>query len=661
MKNTPQNPPGRRIPRLLKIWLIVFLLIIIGFMSYGPLRNSFIPFRTASGYHLLALFVFGLLGASFFVGLLAFARWSCCWRNLRRTLVGVALVATLIAIFYAEEDWRGKRAWENYKRGMEAGGIVMDWEKLIPPPVPDDQNFFKASPDLERMFTKIPGEPKATNATAFGYALPDKLDFPILDTSKTGPIVVANVTVVSPEIVKSPAAQGATLFKASDPGVRAEASKLIRNTLGERIAGAQGFDFSAVQLDKLVALQIMVQADTPLSVQDLENLLSLETETNVGSLRIEAVEGNNASYHLLLTGVKITSAADYLKWIGQFEPFFDEIREALKRPFAQIDGDYSLPYKMPIPNFILMRTVAQTLAQRAQCYLLLGQPEEALRQLTLLHDSCRILQNAPTGRPLTLVAAMINTAIAGLYVNTVAECLRSHSWNESQLLALQAQLKSIDLPSVVKESLSDQAASSSRTLETFSSATLKRLFFKRDWSNSEYRMFFELNLMPRGWVYQNMIATANLEKRSLDTFNDTNHLISPQKLEQLSRETERTLAHISPWNLTPSEFIPNVYKATLTVANNQTLVNEAQVVCALERYHLAKGEYPETLAVLMPQFIEQLPHDIIGGQPLHYRRADDGKFLLYSVGWNEKDDGGVVDTTSHAGHDSREYGDWVWE
>ena len=39
--------------------------------------------------------------------------------------------------------------------------------------------------------------------------------------------------------------------------------------------------------------------------------------------------------------------------------------------------------------------------------------------------------------------------------------------------------------------------------------------------------------------------------------------------------------------------------------------------------------------------IEKLPHDIINGQPLHYRRTDDGQFVLYSVGWDEKDDGGV--------------------
>ena len=67
--------------------------------------------------------------------------------------------------------------------------------------------------------------------------------------------------------------------------------------------------------------------------------------------------------------------------------------------------------------------------------------------------------------------------------------------------------------------------------------------------------------------------------------------------------------------------IPNFNKAILTTARNQTLVNEGQTVCALERYHLAHGEYPEALDALVPQFIEKLPHDIIGSPPVQLRRG----------------------------------------
>ena len=113
--------------------------------------------------------------------------------------------------------------------------------------------------------------------------------------------------------------------------------------------------------------------------------------------------------------------------------------------------------------------------------------------------------------------------------------------------------------------------------------------------------------------------------------------------------------HVTPFNVWARIAIANFTKAWQTTAHNQTLVNEGQIACALERYHLAHGDYPETLDALVPQFIEKLPHDIIGGQPLHYRRSEGGKFLLYSVGWNETDDGG-----QDGGNDFAK-ADWVWK
>ena len=47
---------------------------------------------------------------------------------------------------------------------------------------------------------------------------------------------------------------------------------------------------------------------------------------------------------------------------------------------------------------------------------------------------------------------------------------------------------------------------------------------------------------------------------------------------------------------------------------------------------------------------------------MKYRRDANGQFVLYSVGWNETDDGGVV--AFKKGPDSTEnleQGDWVWK
>jgi len=105
--------------------------------------------------------------------------------------------------------------------------------------------------------------------------------------------------------------------------------------------------------------------------------------------------------------------------------------------------------------------------------------------------------------------------------------------------------------------------------------------------------------------------------------------------------------------------VPALSRSAERFAYGQTAADLARVACAVERYRLANGQFPETLEALGPKHIEKLPHDLINGQPLKYRRTDNGQFVLYSVGWNETDDGGKVEVTKSGGTDINK-GDWVW-
>jgi hypothetical protein len=75
----------------------------------------------------------------------------------------------------------------------------------------------------------------------------------------------------------------------------------------------------------------------------------------------------------------------------------------------------------------------------------------------------------------------------------------------------------------------------------------------------------------------------------------------------------------------------------------QTQLDQTRIAIALERFRLARGAYPETLAELVPEFIEAVPAETYSRQPMIYRPQDGGTFLLYGVGENRQDDGGVID------------------
>jgi hypothetical protein len=73
----------------------------------------------------------------------------------------------------------------------------------------------------------------------------------------------------------------------------------------------------------------------------------------------------------------------------------------------------------------------------------------------------------------------------------------------------------------------------------------------------------------------------------------------------------------------------------------------AQVRClralvALERHRLTKGEWPATLAELAPTLLDGAPADPFDGKPVRYARRAGG-VVVYSVGADGADDGGVLD------------------
>ncbi len=86
----------------------------------------------------------------------------------------------------------------------------------------------------------------------------------------------------------------------------------------------------------------------------------------------------------------------------------------------------------------------------------------------------------------------------------------------------------------------------------------------------------------------------------------------------------------------------------------------AVTVCALERYRLAMGMYPESLVALTPRWMNSVPLDPMDGQPLRYQLQSGGDLRLYSVGANKSDDGGIGDSATGRKSTEQELLDWVW-
>jgi hypothetical protein len=86
-------------------------------------------------------------------------------------------------------------------------------------------------------------------------------------------------------------------------------------------------------------------------------------------------------------------------------------------------------------------------------------------------------------------------------------------------------------------------------------------------------------------------------------------------------------------------FLPGLVKCLTPLQEGRARGRCMVAAVAAERYRLAHGTWPPSLAALVPTFVPQVPADLFDGQPLRYRRLADG-VVIYSVGPDGTDYGG---------------------
>lgn len=88
--------------------------------------------------------------------------------------------------------------------------------------------------------------------------------------------------------------------------------------------------------------------------------------------------------------------------------------------------------------------------------------------------------------------------------------------------------------------------------------------------------------------------------------------------------------------------LPALWKVSESFWRSRAQLRCAVVAIAIERYRMACGCWPDSLAVLVPEQLLKLPTDPYDGKPLRFRRIEDG-MVVYAVGPDLHDNGGKFD------------------
>jgi hypothetical protein len=566
-------------------WLILMATLAVILLIWLVVEGT--PLVKSADEAGLPLF-FGLVVTVIFL-LVASIRWLCCWRNFRRFLFGLACLGTLIALFYAEEDWRGWHAWNQFKHQWEAKGEKLDLASVVPPPVPDDQNFALTpvvASCYETYFDKNGHEVKPRNTN-----------------------VVDRLSLLSWRDVSYENQRG----KFPD------------------FAGWQ-----AAQKMDLKAWQAFFRSPPPTN-SILTNSFPIAPQPQ-------------------------TPADDVLLALSKYDSVIEEVRQASRLPYSRFPLTYNKEDCVAIllPHLAALKYSEMAVRLRSVAELQKNQTELAVEDVRL----GLYLANAIHTETF-LISQLVRLSMVEIALQPVWEGLSEHQWSESQLIAMDEELAKFDFLAdyqiAQKSEIFFSAQEANHLRRHLDYATQ---FAQMGISYSDNYKFAIYRCMPGGWFYQSAVKNSRTLMGYLPAVNRDSGTISPAIIRQADAAASNAVSFFDPL-----DSLKNMFNAEFLwegdflkkIAAGQSSVDLARVAIALERYRLAHGEYPDSLNALAPQFIVKVPHDVINGQPLKYRREADGQFVLYSVGWNERDDGGVaVFAKGSTPTVDINQGDWVW-
>jgi hypothetical protein len=256
-----------------------------------------------------------------------------------------------------------------------------------------------------------------------------------------------------------------------------------------------------------------------------------------------------------------------------------------------------------------------------------------------------------------LISHLVRIAIVAIGIEPIWESLAKHQWTDEQLVALDNELTKIDFLADYGSIMRGERAFEITEIEN-QRHTRELISYTENgaYTNS-------LRLMPSAYFYQNELNFARMHQEWILPLVDPKpHLVSPAALQRITDIIQNEKKHYfySPYKVQALMLAPAFSAAVTKIARIQCQIDLARIAIALERYRLANQNYPESLDELAPKFISEIPHDVINGEPLHYRLEPNGQFILYSIGWNEKDDGGRAILGQNGVIKPLE-GDWIWQ
>ena len=370
-----------------------------------------------------------------------------------------------------------------------------------------------------------------------------------------------------------------------------------------------------------------------------QNALRAQLDPTANALTAETSEGGRRK-----------AAQDILAALKVYGPVLEELREASARPQSRYLVQYEVenPWGVMVPHLGLIKQIQEVLQVRASAELAAGDKSAAFDDLQLQLRLVESLDSEPF-----LISHLVQIAVLQIALNTLWEGMAQ--WSDTQLELVQARLARLNLVAGLRKACAAEQSAAVVFVDLLQRDKYRSEMVRALLPETPRSEQFVISVYPTGWfeferrnyveMFQNsLVSPVQASSRVID--------VAAAKAGELSvrRDLSHPIQVFLKHRYLARMLMPALGNAQSKTAQGQAAANQATIACALERYRRAHSKVPQRLDELTPKFLRDIPNDPVNGGPMRYKPG-----RIYSLGWDEQDDGGVPGKTLFASE-----GDWVW-
>lgn len=314
------------------------------------------------------------------------------------------------------------------------------------------------------------------------------------------------------------------------------------------------------------------------------------------------------------------------------------LRKGLALPKSRYAIDLSKGFMTFLPHLALLKKCATLLSLEAAVAIHENRASDSVTSIITTLQLARSLDLEPT-----LISQLVNIAIRQITVASVQRTLNLSPLPKDELVRLQSACEASRNNRLIHVGLLGEFAMGQSAFQMSPAELIKIGGFRpvspgNTWQASGVQLAWTAYSIS-GLKAADELSYLRIAEQFLAASKEPR---AQRRIDMLKIEDMITKLKQHPLKgILSGMLLPALAKAYAREMSASASLDCAIVGLALDRYrHDNSNALPESLAVLVPKYISFVPEDPWNGKSLVYRPLTQG-FIVYSVGEDQKDDGGI--------------------